>query len=176
MDIKIIIRRFFLPSILITLYCLVKFKSFVSFRAEIELSENFSIGRGTNIGSFTKIKASDGPLQIGDNVQISSGCDISSGTQGIAIGNDCMISAHVNIIGNNYRYDRLDIPVRLQEKISKGIKIGNDVWIGAGCCILDGSEIGDGVIITPNSVVSGKIKTNNIASGNPAKAIFERRA
>ena len=42
-------------------------------------------------------------------------------------------------------------------------------------CILDGSEIGDGVIIAPNSVVSARIPDNAIVQGNPAKIIFTRR-
>ena len=41
----------------------------------------------------------------------------------------------VCIIGNDYRYDRLDVPVALQEKTSKGIRIGRDVWLGAGCVV-----------------------------------------
>ncbi len=86
-----------------------------------------------------------------------------------------MIGPNVTIVGNNYKYDRLDVPVCLQEKTSKGIKIGRDVWVGAGTSILDGANIGDGVIISPNSVVSTKIPEHSIVQGNPAKVIFKRR-
>jgi acetyltransferase-like isoleucine patch superfamily enzyme len=133
------------------------------------------IGAGTKIGSFTKIKASEGPLEIGAEVSISVGCDISSGASGVFIGDDCLISSHVHIIGNNYNYDRIDIPIRLQGTSSKGIRIGSNVWVGAGACILDGSLIGDGVIVTPLSVVSSRIPENTIIQGNPAKIIFKRR-
>ena len=91
------------------------------------------------------------------------------------IGNDCMISPNVTIIGNNYRYDRLDVPIRMQECTSKGIRIGSNVWIGAGVSILDGAIIEDGVIVTPNSVVAGKILANSIFQGNPGKVVFVRR-
>ena len=53
--------------------------------------------------------------------------------------------------------------------------VGDNVWIGSGCVILDGATIGSGAIITPNSVVSSKIPENAIAQGNPAKVIFTRR-
>jgi serine O-acetyltransferase len=53
--------------------------------------------------------------------------------------------------------------------------IGNNVWIGAGACILDGATIGSGVIVTPNSVVSAKVADNAIVQGNPSKVIFLRR-
>ena len=73
----------------------------------------------------------------------------------VEIGDYCMISANTCIVGNNYEYNRLDIPIREQAKTSKGIRIGRDVWIGANCTILDGASIGDGCIIAPNSLVSG---------------------
>ncbi len=86
-----------------------------------------------------------------------------------------MISPNVSIIGNSYKYDRLDVPTCLQDKVSKGIKIGENVWLGAGVVVLDGAEIGAGAIISANSVVSGRIPSNAIAQGHPAKAIFKRR-
>ena len=82
---------------------------------------------------------------------------------------------NVCIIENNFHYDKLDVPIYQQEKTSKGIDIGDNVWIGSGCAILDGATIRSGAIITPNSVVSSKIPENAIAQGNPAKVIFTRR-
>lgn len=175
MKLEKLIRRFLLPSTIISLWYFWRFRCLISTKAEIEFNPNLNIGPDTAIGSFTKIKASDGPLHIGAHVSVSAGCDISSGPGGIFIGDDCLIGAHVNIIGNNYCYDRLDTSIRLQGTCSKGIRIGRNVWIGAGACILDGAIVDDGVIITPNSVVSNHIARNVIAQGNPAKMIFIRR-
>ena len=36
---------------------------------------------------------------------------------------------------------------------------------------MDGTEIGSGVIVAPNSVVSSRIPKNTIVMGNPAKII-----
>jgi len=132
------------------------------------------MGKGTVVSSFTKIKA-NGPLNIGENVSIGTNCFISSDEGGITIGEYCMIGSNACIIGNNYRYDKLDVPICLQEKTSKGITIGDNTWIGSGAAILDGAVIGKGVIITPNSVVSAKIPDNAIVQGNPARVIFTRR-
>jgi acetyltransferase-like isoleucine patch superfamily enzyme len=133
------------------------------------------LGKGTQISSFTKVKATDGPLTIGARVSIGSGCFIHAGSAGVSIGDDSLISPNVSIVGSNYRYDRLDIPIQQQGEITKGITIGNDVWIGVGCAILDGAIIGDHAIVAPNAVVSGHIAENVIATGNPAKPIFTRR-
>ncbi len=147
----------------------------VSPRAEAELTANLRIGRKTEISSFVKIKAGDGPMTIGERCSIGSGCFLSSDAGGVEIGNFCMIGANTAIIGNDYKYDRLDVPVTSQEKTSKGIKIGNDVWLGAGCVITDGVSIGEHCIVAPNSLVTHSIPERSVAMGSPAKKIFERR-
>jgi acetyltransferase-like isoleucine patch superfamily enzyme len=168
-------QRFLLPSFVISLIYAFRFRAMVSPRAEVELSPLLKLGKGTQISSFSKIKASDGPLTIGARVSIGSGCFIHAGGAGVSIGDDSLISPNVSIIGSNYRYDRLDIPIQQQGVITKGVTIGKDVWIGVGCAILDGARIGDHAIVAPNTVVSGQVAANAIVAGNPAKPIFTRR-
>lgn len=170
-----IIRRFLIPSPIVTAIYLFKYGCKISPKAEVELSSLLKIGKKSQISSFTKIKVSDGPLEIGHDTDIGTNCFISADKGGVYIGNYCLISPNVTIVGNNYKYNRLDIPVCQQEKTSKGIKIGNDVWLGAGVAILDGAVIGNGVIVSPNSVVSSTIPDNVIVQGSPAKIIFRRR-
>ena len=170
-----LVKRFITPSPVVTLIYWLKFKCFVSPRSEVDLSKLMKIGEGSVVGSFTKIKAADGPLVIGKSVDIGTSCFIAAGKGGISIGDFCMVAPGATIVGNNYRYDRLDVPVCQQGQTSKGIEIANNVWIGAGAVILDGANIQEGVIVTPNSVVSAKIPVNSIVQGNPAKVLFERR-
>lgn len=54
------------------------------------------------------------------------------------------------------------------------VKIGNDVWIGAGAVILDDVTIGDGAVIAANSVVTINVEPYNIVGGTPAKFIKKR--
>jgi acetyltransferase-like isoleucine patch superfamily enzyme len=168
-------QRFLLPGFVISLVYGLRFRALVSPRAEVELSPLVKLGKGTQISSFTKVKASDGPLTVGARVSIGTGCFIQAGSAGVTIGDDSLISPNVSIVGSNYRYDRLDIPMHQQGEITKGVMIGKDVWIGVGCAILDGACIGDHAIIAPNAVVSGRVAEKTIASGNPAKPIFTRR-
>lgn len=170
-----LLRRFALPQVVITAVYAYKYRCMISPRAEVELSPLLKLGRGTQIGSFTKIKASDGPLEIGKGVSIANSCFIASHEGGVTIGDDCLISPNVCIIGNNYKYDRLDIPICQQQKTSRGIVIEENVWVGAGVVILDGTHIEAGVIVVPNSVVSGNVPRNSIVQGNPATVIFNRR-
>lgn len=168
------LRRFLIPSFVVTAVYLLKHKCKISPNAEVELNPLLKMGKGTVVSSFSKVKA-NGPMNIGENVSIGTNCFISSDAGGVNIGEYSMIGSNACIIGNNYQYNELDVPTCLQEKTSKGIDIGENVWLGSGCMILDGAVIGKGAIITPNSVVSGKIPENAIAQGNPAKIIFTRR-
>ena len=175
MTFSVFARRFLIPAPFVSLWYFFKFRCHVSFRSEVEFSPNLRIGRKANIGAFTKIKADKGLVIIGERVDIASGCQIFVGGGGITIGRDSLIGPNVTFIGVNYVYDRIDTPFRAQLAQSKGIVVGPNVWIGAGACILDGARIGTGVIVTPNSVISGKIADNAVVQGNPARVIFVRR-
>lgn len=54
---------------------------------------------------------------------------------------------------------------------AKPVKIGNNVWIGAGVHINQGVTIGDNTIIGSGSVVTKDIPANVIAAGVPCKVI-----
>lgn len=141
-----VMRRFMVPSLLRTIIYMARYRAYVSPKAEVDFSPRLVLGRGVVISSFTKVKAIDGDVEIGANSSIGPGCFISSGTAGIRIGKDTMIAANTVIVANNHVYKRLD-----------------------GC------HVGTGAMVTAGSVVSGKVAPRMIVTGNPARAIFERR-
>lgn len=51
--------------------------------------------------------------------------------------------------------------------------IGNYVWICSGAQIMKGVTIGDGAVISANSVVTSNVPAHSIVAGNPAKVIAE---
>src|SRR5262245_20088649 len=72
--IALILRRFLLPSSFVTLYSFIKWRATISTRAEVELSPHLSLGRGTTVSSFTKIKTTDGELRTGRRCGFGPGC------------------------------------------------------------------------------------------------------
>jgi acetyltransferase-like isoleucine patch superfamily enzyme len=54
------------------------------------------------------------------------------------------------------------------------VRIGNNVWVGAGCSILPGVTIADGAVIGARSVVTHDVPPNAIVTGVPAKIIRYR--
>lgn len=58
-----------------------------------------------------------------------------------------------------------------ERKRGNRIKIGNDVWFGAGAIVLKGLEIGDGAVIGAGAVVTSDVPPYAIVAGNPARVL-----
>ena len=54
------------------------------------------------------------------------------------------------------------------------VVVGNDVWLGSGCTILSGVTIGDGAVVSANSMVIKDVPPYAIVGGNPAKILKYR--
>src|SRR5438552_2986834 len=114
-----------------------------------------------------------GSIEIGAHAYIGPYC-VLYGHGGLAIGRHTMIGAHTIIMPANHGLKRVDRPMNIQPLTKEGITIGEDVWIGAGCKILDGIHIGNGAVIGAGSVVTRDIDACSIAFGVPAKAVGSR--
>ncbi len=134
---------------------------------------NIAIGRRCRIGSDVELRTVDsGYISLGDDIRINRGCTITSYSK-ISIGNFSIIGEYSSIRDANHGMSK-DEPMRYQPHSFSPIKIGNDVWIGRGCCILPGVSIGDGAVIGANSVVTKDVPPYVIVAGVPATRIKER--
>jgi len=105
---------------------------------------------------------------LGNNVLINYGCTFLDDTK-IFIGDHVMIAPGVQIITVTHSKDHLRR--RDLASIHLPVKIGNDVWIGAGSIVLPGITIGDRSIIGAGSVVTRDVPPDTIFAGNPARQI-----
>ncbi len=86
----------------------------------------------------------------------------------------------VNYLSTHKFFRYFDMPSKEWECVSelegKNIKIGSDVWIGAHSKILSGAELGDGVVLGTDTLVtsSQKLQPFGIYVGHPAKLIRYR--
>jgi len=166
--------RILTPQFIITLVYLIKYGAKISPRAEVDLSPKLMLGKDCVISSFTKVKAYDGLFKMGNRCGIATNCFIAAGEGGIEIGDNFICGPNVSIVASNYIHDQKGVHLEDQGHTSKGIKIGNNVWIGAGCVILDGAQIADNSIVVANSTVSRRYKPDVIIQGSPAKVILKR--
>jgi len=133
-----------------------------------------SIGDYVVLENGVCLLATYGHIKIGSRTKINPYTVIYGSGKGTDIGNDVLIAGHCLIIPANHNFVRTDIPITDQKETSLGIVIQDDVWIGAGCQILDGVTIGKGSIIGAGSVVNKSIPEYSIAVGVPAKVIKKR--
>ncbi len=167
-------RRALTPMVVVRLYYFFKHRAVISSKAEVDLADSTSWGKGCVLSAFTKVKI-NGPFAMGHRCQIATGCFIGVGEGGLTIGDDVLVSPNCSILTGTYRFDRLDVPLQDQGTESKGTRIGHRVWLGSNSVVLAGADVGDNVIVSAGSVVSGRVPPNTIVLGNPAKVIFTRR-
>lgn len=167
-------KRLLTPGFIVSIIYFLRYRAKISPKAEVEISDNLRMGPGCVIGSFTKVKASDGPLKLGARCGVATNCFIASGEKGIEVGDNFVCGPNTVITASNYIYDQLGVHVEDQGTTSKGVRIGKNVWIGAGSVILDGTVLGDNCIVVANSLVNRRYPDNAIIQGNPAKILMKR--
>jgi len=141
--------------------------------------KNIQIGKGFTIGTGCKLYAQDGQnnteIIIEDRVSLNYDVSINADCGGkITIGKDTIIGPGTVIRASNHRFDNINVPIRDQGHVPGIIKIGNNVWLGAGVILLPNISIGNNTIIGAGSVVTKDIPENVIAVGVPAAVIKSR--
>lgn len=163
------------------------FQNYLIEMEDIEIGENCFIspqahifaerGRKIIIGSNTFIAADcvlHGPLNIGSEVAINHHCILDGGRAGIEIANQARLAAYTHLYAFNHGM-KTDATIYQQAVTSKGIYIGQDVWIGADVGVVDGVKIDDYAVIGMNSMVTKHVESYAIMAGNPAIKIGDRR-
>lgn len=132
--------------------------------------DRISLAKGVKINNYCVIKPHNGFVKIGSNAVVGEHC-VFYGNGGIEIGDASIVAPGTMIMSAGHEYrDRGKLYVQQPTK-DKGIRIGQNVWIGANATILDGVSIGDNSIIGAGSVVTKSIAANTLAFGCPAKEI-----
>ena len=138
------------------------------------------IGESCVIGHDTIIEATGGlsnigkGLRIGNRTTFNNDCFFGA-AGGIIIGDDVVAGQYVRFHSENHNYNDLNMLIKDQGVTHKGIKIGNDCWIGSGAVFLDGAELGNGCVVAANAVVTKAFPDNSVIAGVPAKIVKVRQ-
>lgn len=129
-------------------------------------------GNNVNIEKGASFGGHGFRIRIGDNSGLGVNCVVPDGT---IIGRDVMMGPNVYVHTRNHKFDRTDIPMRLQGYSENSpLIIDDDVWIGRNVTIMVGRHISKGTIVAANSVVTKDFPPYSIIGGNPAKLIRSR--
>lgn len=142
--------------------------------------EGIIIGDNVKIGSYSQIKCTGSLKKIGKGFKIGKNSGVGDfcffgSAGGIEIGKNVIMGQNVRFHSENHNYNRIDLPIKLQGVTSKGIKVGNDCWIGAGAVFLDGVNVGEGCVIGANALINKSLPPYSVAVGNPVKIIKNRK-
>jgi len=102
-------------------------------------------------------------------------CTISA-YQHVEIGRECIVADRVMLIDFDHGVVETDRPIRLQGIYKRDVRVGHNVWIGYGACILRGVRVGDNSIVGTSAVVTDDMPANAVVAGVPARVIRMREA
>lgn len=134
------------------------------------LGDHVVLGRNTRIECTGGLQNLGKGVVIGDRSTFGNDCFLGA-AGGIVIGEDVIAGQFIRFHSENHNYDNTEVLIKNQGVTHKGIKIGNNCWIGSGAVFLDGAELGDGCVVAANAVVTKRFPMNSVVVGIPAKVI-----
>ena len=140
---------------------------------EIGAGATIRFGRFAWIGDRTKIRCHEGEVVIGTKTVIGQEVTISA-YKHVGIGEQCVIADRAMFIDFDHGVTEVDRPIRAQGIYKRDVRVGSNVWIGYGACVLRGVRVGDNSILGTNSVLTRDVPANGVAAGVPARLIRMR--
>ena len=159
--------------------------------------EDLRLGRRAYVDHGVYLHGGAGGLEIGDGTWLMNGCrlhvfnyrglpqagihigrrtfvgegTIMRGQGGIVVGDNVLFGPRVLVMAVNHVFTDTSRPVMDQGITAQGIRIEDNVWIGAGATVLDGVTIGRGACVGAGAVVNRSIPPHSLAVGVPARVV-----
>ncbi len=89
----------------------------------------------------------------------------------IDIGSDVIMGSCLSFHSQNQNFHDSSKLIREQCVTSQGIKLGNNIWVGAKATSLDCSVVGNNCVVAAGEVVKDILPDNVVIGGAPAKVI-----
>jgi carbonic anhydrase/acetyltransferase-like protein (isoleucine patch superfamily) len=86
----------------------------------------------------------------------------------VKLGDGVRVGAHASILGFNHTMAP-GIEVFRQPLTSRGIVVGDDVWVGSHVVVLDGVTVGSHAVLAAGAIVTKDVPAGAVVAGNPAR-------
>ncbi len=144
-------------------------------KLEISREATVSLGRWSWLGQGCKIRAHEGRVSVGAKSVLGQECTISA-YQHVSIGRECIVADRVMLIDFDHGVVEVERPIREQGIYKRDVRVGHNVWIGYGACLLRGVTVGNNCVIGTNSVVNKDVPDDAVVAGIPARVLRMRDA
>jgi acetyltransferase-like isoleucine patch superfamily enzyme len=147
----------------------------VSRRAVLDASSGggIVIGSDCTIHDYAMLLTYGGRIQMGNRWTVNRFC-VLYGHGNLTIGSGVRIAAHTVIIPANHNFEDPHRYIYEQGMTCRGIRIEDDVWLGAGVRVLDGVTIGRGAVVASGVVVNQDVAPYTVVGGVPARVLGHR--
>ena len=136
-------------------------------------NRGITLGHGVFLGRGTILSCKDGDITLGDHVNVGFHSEIFSGSS-VTVGRHGLFAAYTYLVGGGHEFEAQDRAVLEQPRSSRGITLGDNVWLGAGAKVMDGVRLGNDVVVGAGAVVTGDLADGVVAVGIPARVVRRR--
>jgi acetyltransferase-like isoleucine patch superfamily enzyme len=138
-------------------------------------NRGIDVGNGVFLGRGTILSCKDGDIALGEHTNLGFHCEIFSGSS-VVVGRHGLFAAQAYLVGGGHEFEAPGVAVVDQPRVSRGITLGDNVWLGTGAKVLDGVRVGSDVVVGANAVVNADLPDGVVAAGVPAKVVRRREA
>lgn len=130
-----------------------------------------TFGRGTTFRNhFQAMIEGDGHIIIGADCFFNHGCSVNS-LEEVTIGNGTIFGENSHVYDHNHKFRHAEDSIKSQGYAVSPVHIGNHVWIGTNVVILKGVTIGDNAVIGAGCVVEEDVPADSIVTAGLALRI-----
>jgi acetyltransferase-like isoleucine patch superfamily enzyme len=166
--------------------CTLLNKSNINFGKNVTIEKNTTIdgyasqklilADGVKIGAYSVVTCTSHLSNFGIGLQMGENSAIGDFTHfgasgGIEIGRDVIMGSYISFHSQNHNFNDPSKLIKEQGVTSKGIKIGNNIWVGAKATFLDGCVVGNNCVVAAGAVVNDIFPDNVLIGGVPAKIL-----
>jgi acetyltransferase-like isoleucine patch superfamily enzyme len=136
----------------------------------ISIGKNTLVMHGSVLHVYNFRELPHAGIRIGENSLIGE-YNVIRGQGGVRIGNRVYTSPMVQLVAVDHVFDDPTRPFVEQGITARGIDVQDDVWIGAGAIITDGTTIGEGAVVAAGSIVTRDVEPHTVVGGAPARLL-----
>lgn len=137
----------------------------------VSIGSGVFVGRGAWLQTIESEPGRRGTIVIGDDTSMAGNCTISAALS-VEIGRAVSFARGVYVADHAHSYSDPSKPILAQGITDiRPVAIGDGAWLGQNAVILPGVRIGQGAVVSANSVVSSDVPDYSVVAGIPARIV-----